>query len=92
MENYVSSIKRSKVYVQRNLYAENDNAILKYSCSSISVLSKCERNDTYALTSTNFIASNTEFYWDKANTVRNFKFYKIITVYITLLPDLNMFV
>jgi hypothetical protein len=28
MGNYVLSIKHNKVYVQRNLYAENDNAIL----------------------------------------------------------------
>jgi len=92
MENYVLSIKLNKVYVQRILCAENDNTILKYSCSSISVLSKCERNDTYALISAKRFASDTEFYWDKANTVRSFKFYKIITVHVTLLPDLNMFV
>jgi len=29
MENYVLSIKNNKVYVQRDLYAENDNAIFK---------------------------------------------------------------
>jgi len=29
MENYVLSIKYNKVYAQRNLYAENDNAFLK---------------------------------------------------------------
>jgi len=29
MENYGLSIKRNKVYIQRNLYTEDDNAILK---------------------------------------------------------------